>query len=94
MKTGDHSTNFWWLFFLALGENWHNNHHAFPKSAVHGPISYLMEVKKLPKWLAMMIVMILDPSFALIMLMKLLSMVTNVHLPSSAEFRAKRIVSV
>jgi stearoyl-CoA desaturase (delta-9 desaturase) len=21
---------------LALGEGWHNNHHAFPRSAVHG----------------------------------------------------------
>ena len=32
----DHSTNVWWLAPFALGESWHHNHHAFPRSAVHG----------------------------------------------------------
>ena len=32
----DLSTNCWWVGLLAWGEGWHNNHHAFPKSARHG----------------------------------------------------------
>ena len=32
----DHSTNVWWLALPSLGEAWHHNHHAFPRSAVHG----------------------------------------------------------
>ena len=32
----DHSTNVWWLALPTLGEAWHHNHHAFPRSAVHG----------------------------------------------------------
>lgn len=35
-KTGDRSTNCWWLALLSWGEGWHNNHHAFPFSARHG----------------------------------------------------------
>ncbi len=35
-KTGDRSTNCWWVGIIAWGEGWHNNHHAFPKSARHG----------------------------------------------------------
>lgn len=36
-KTGeDRSTNNVWIGLLALGEGWHNNHHAFPRSAFHG----------------------------------------------------------
>ncbi len=32
----DLSTNCWWVGLLAMGEGWHNNHHAFPRSARHG----------------------------------------------------------
>jgi stearoyl-CoA desaturase (delta-9 desaturase) len=32
----DDSTNCWWLALPTLGEAWHNGHHAFPTSAVHG----------------------------------------------------------
>jgi stearoyl-CoA desaturase (delta-9 desaturase) len=32
----DHSRNNLVLGILALGEGWHNNHHAFPASARHG----------------------------------------------------------
>ena len=32
----DHSTNVAWLAPLSFGESWHHNHHAFPRSAVHG----------------------------------------------------------
>jgi stearoyl-CoA desaturase (delta-9 desaturase) len=35
-ETGDRSTNQWLVGLLALGEGWHNNHHAFPRSAMHG----------------------------------------------------------
>jgi stearoyl-CoA desaturase (delta-9 desaturase) len=35
-RTGDKSTNNWLVAFLAWGEGWHNNHHAFPFSARHG----------------------------------------------------------
>jgi stearoyl-CoA desaturase (delta-9 desaturase) len=34
--TGDESRNLAWLAPLSFGEAWHNNHHAFPTSAVHG----------------------------------------------------------
>jgi stearoyl-CoA desaturase (delta-9 desaturase) len=32
----DHSTNVAWLALPSLGESWHHNHHAFPRSARHG----------------------------------------------------------
>lgn len=34
--TKDESRNEWIVGLLAFGEGWHNNHHAFPSSAVHG----------------------------------------------------------
>ena len=35
-EVDDHSTNVFWLALPSLGESWHHNHHAFPRSAVHG----------------------------------------------------------
>jgi stearoyl-CoA desaturase (delta-9 desaturase) len=35
-ESGDHSRNNAVVGVLALGEGWHNNHHAFPSSARHG----------------------------------------------------------
>ena len=32
----DQSTNVFWLALPSLGEAWHHNHHAFPRSAFHG----------------------------------------------------------
>jgi len=32
----DKSTNVAWLAIPSLGESWHHNHHAFPRSATHG----------------------------------------------------------
>ncbi len=32
----DESTNVFWLAPFSLGESWHHNHHAFPRSALHG----------------------------------------------------------
>jgi len=34
--TDDRSTNVIWLAWLSMGEAWHHNHHAFPRSAQHG----------------------------------------------------------
>lgn len=34
--TDDRSTNVAWLSLPSLGESWHHNHHAFPRSAYHG----------------------------------------------------------
>lgn len=34
--TTDRSRNQWTVGLLGMGEGWHNNHHAFPRSAVHG----------------------------------------------------------
>jgi len=34
--TDDESTNVFWLALPSFGESWHNNHHAFPRSAEHG----------------------------------------------------------
>jgi stearoyl-CoA desaturase (delta-9 desaturase) len=35
-ETPDKSRNEWLVGLLAFGEGWHNNHHAFPRSAFHG----------------------------------------------------------
>ena len=35
-ETPDLSRNEWVVGLLAFGEGWHNNHHAFPRSAFHG----------------------------------------------------------
>ena len=35
-QTDDESTNVFWLALPSLGESWHHNHHAFPRSARHG----------------------------------------------------------
>jgi len=35
-RTNDFSTNMPLIGILAIGEGWHNNHHAFPSSARHG----------------------------------------------------------
>jgi stearoyl-CoA desaturase (delta-9 desaturase) len=35
-QTKEDSRNLWWVGLLAWGEGWHNNHHAFQRSARHG----------------------------------------------------------
>ncbi len=35
-ETTDESRNLAWLAIPTFGEAWHNSHHAFPTSAVHG----------------------------------------------------------
>ena len=35
-QTNDNSRNLWWVALISFGEGWHNNHHAFQRSAAHG----------------------------------------------------------
>src|SRR5207237_5977798 len=43
-STGDQSTQNVWLALPSLGESWHNNHHAFPRSALHGLAWYEIDL--------------------------------------------------
>jgi stearoyl-CoA desaturase (delta-9 desaturase) len=43
-ETRDASRNVWWVAILALGEGWHNNHHAIPKSARHGMTFFEVDI--------------------------------------------------
>jgi stearoyl-CoA desaturase (delta-9 desaturase) len=43
----DKSTNVAWLALPSLGESWHHNHHAFPRSARHGLKAYELDVSAL-----------------------------------------------
>ncbi len=42
----DSSGDIWWLFFLLLGENWHNFHHAFGRDYRNGHKWYHFDVHK------------------------------------------------
>lgn len=42
--SNDHSTNNVICGVLAMGEGWHNNHHAFPSSAKHGLLWYQFDM--------------------------------------------------
>ncbi|MGH2702499.1 MAG: acyl-CoA desaturase, partial [Actinomycetota bacterium] len=46
-ETTDYSTNNWVLSVISFGESWHNNHHAFPTSAVHGLGRYQFDLSAL-----------------------------------------------
>lgn len=56
--TRDDSVNIWWVALLALGEGWHNNHHASPGSAKTGLLRHELD----PSWL----VILLMKRFALV----------------------------
>jgi stearoyl-CoA desaturase (delta-9 desaturase) len=43
----DQSTNVFWLAIPSLGESWHHNHHAFPRSAEHGLKWYEVDLSAL-----------------------------------------------
>jgi stearoyl-CoA desaturase (delta-9 desaturase) len=62
-QTDDHSTNVAWLALPSLGEAWHHNHHAFPRSAAHG----------LRRWERL-----LDPSAFVIAVLEKLGLARNV----------------
>ncbi len=42
----DSSCDVWWLFFLLLGENWHNFHHAFGNDYRNGHRWYHLDIHK------------------------------------------------
>jgi len=42
--TGDDSRNNWWLAVITMGEGWHNNHHAYQRSARQGFRWYEIDV--------------------------------------------------
>ena len=42
--TSDRSRNQWMVGLLAMGEGWHNNHHAFPRAAIHGMDRWQLDV--------------------------------------------------
>ena len=46
-ETDDRSTNVFWLAIPSLGESWHHNHHAFPRSATHGLRWYEIDISSL-----------------------------------------------
>jgi stearoyl-CoA desaturase (delta-9 desaturase) len=43
-NTPDESRNVGWLALVSLGESWHHNHHAFPRSARHGLRWYELDI--------------------------------------------------
>jgi stearoyl-CoA desaturase (Delta-9 desaturase) len=45
--TEDRSTNVFWLAVPSMGEAWHNNHHAFPRSASHGLRRWELDISAL-----------------------------------------------
>lgn len=52
--TNDDSVNVWWVGILAMGEGWHNNHHASPGSAKTGMLPWEFDLSwliiSLMKW--------------------------------------------
>ncbi len=48
--TEDESRNNWLVGLLAMGEGWHNNHHAFPRSAFHGMRWYQFDLSSYIIW--------------------------------------------
>ncbi|MET8091547.1 acyl-CoA desaturase [Micromonospora sp. NPDC005220] len=48
--TADESRNVAWLALPSLGEAWHNNHHAFPRSARHGLRWWQIDLTAMTIW--------------------------------------------
>ncbi|MFG1919072.1 acyl-CoA desaturase [Micromonospora sp. NPDC048898] len=48
--TEDESRNVAWLALPSFGEAWHNNHHAFPRSARHGLLWWQIDVTATVVW--------------------------------------------
>ncbi|MBX9686565.1 MAG: fatty acid desaturase [Candidatus Obscuribacterales bacterium] len=46
-RGGDDSVNVWWLVFITMGDNWHNNHHAYPGCARAGFKWYELDISYL-----------------------------------------------
>jgi stearoyl-CoA desaturase (Delta-9 desaturase) len=74
--TGDESRNLAWLAPFSLGEAWHNNHHAFPTSAMHG-------LRRLER--------MLDPSALVIRMLEKLGLAWNVVRVAPERVAAKAL---
>jgi stearoyl-CoA desaturase (delta-9 desaturase) len=74
--TSDESRNLAWLAPFSLGEAWHNNHHAFPTSAMHG----LRRPERL-----------LDPSAAVIRLLEKVGLAWDVVRVAPERLQAKAL---
>lgn len=72
-NTRDRSTNNALVALLALGDGWHNNHHAFPASANHG----------FYRWWEF------DISYAVVWIMEKLGLVTQVKRVSPQQIESK-----
>jgi stearoyl-CoA desaturase (Delta-9 desaturase) len=78
-ETGDESRNLAWLALPSFGEAWHNNHHAFPTSAVHG----------LRRWERA-----LDPSALVIRLLEMTGLAWDVVRPTAKRIEEKASASL
>jgi stearoyl-CoA desaturase (Delta-9 desaturase) len=74
--TRDESRNLAWLAPFSFGEAWHNNHHAFPTSAMHG----LRRLERL-----------LDPSAAVIRLLEKVGLAWDVVRVAPERLQAKAL---
>ncbi|MCT0226088.1 acyl-CoA desaturase [Synechococcus sp. CS-1328] len=78
-ESGDASRNNRWVALITLGEGWHNLHHAFPSSARQGLGLRHGEPVVLP-----------DPTYRFILLLKQLGLASQLRLPSDQALRARR----
>lgn len=77
-ETGDESRNVTWFAILGFGEGYHNNHHAFPRSACFG-----MDKGQ-----------IFDTGWRLIRLLEKLNLIKDVVYPPSLSERLKRRLKI
>lgn len=76
--TDDNSRNNAFVALLALGEGWHNLHHAFPFSCRHGFTLRNGEVRRLP-----------DPTFTFIRFLSWLGLASGLRVPSDSMLLAQ-----
>ncbi len=55
------STNLWWGFIFILGDNWHNNHHAYPNAAYHGWKWWQIDPNRYVLWTLQKLRLVWDP---------------------------------
>lgn len=75
-RSDDESRNVWWLALISMGEAWHNGHHAFPASAIHG-------LKRWQQWM--------DPSAWVILGLEKMGLAWNVVRPNQKKLAAKAL---
>ena len=76
--SSDNSRNNWFVAIIALGEGWHNLHHAVEWSARHGYTISDGKVVRLP-----------DPTYWFIKLLEKFNLASNIKLPSEEYLLAK-----